>query len=54
MFLGFTAAIGAHFIFEEVAGFSPLCFPQVKLFVSLVSCVLLLCLLFSQLTILRS
>ena len=38
MFLGFTAAIGAHFIFEEVAGFSPLCFPRGKLFVSLVSC----------------
>ena len=49
MFLGFTAAIGAHSIFEEVAGFSPLWFPQGKFFVSLVSCVLLLCMLFSQL-----
>ena len=27
MFSGFTAAIGAHFISEEVAGFSPLWFP---------------------------
>ena len=27
MFLGFTAAIGAHSISEEVAGFSPLWFP---------------------------
>ena len=39
MFSGFTAAIGAHSIFEEVLGFSPLRFPQVKFFVSLVSCV---------------
>ena len=39
MFLGFTAAIGAHSISEEVVGFSPLWFPQGKLFVSLVSCV---------------
>ena len=38
MFLGFTATIGAHSISEEVAGFSPLWFPQGKLFVSLVSC----------------
>ena len=37
MFLGFTAAIGARSIYEEVAGFSPLWFPQGKLFVSLVS-----------------
>ena len=36
--LGFTAAIGAHSIFEEVLGFSPLWFPRGKLFVSLVSC----------------
>ena len=36
---GFTAAIGAHSISEEVAGFSPLWFPRGKLFVSLVSCV---------------
>ena len=27
MFSGFTAAIGAHSVFEEVAGFSPLWFP---------------------------
>ena len=27
MFLGFTAAIGAHSIFEEVVGFYPLWFP---------------------------
>ena len=26
--LGFTFAIGAHSISEEVAGFSPLCFPE--------------------------
>ena len=39
MFLGFTAAIGAHSIFEEVVGFSPLWFPQGNFFVSLVSCV---------------
>ena len=38
MFLGFTVAIGAHSISEEVAGFSPLWFPQGKLFVSLFSC----------------
>ena len=36
MFLGFT--IGADYISEEVAGFSPFWFPQVKLFVSHVSC----------------
>ena len=47
MFLGFTTAIGAHSISEEVAGFSPLWFSLGKLFVSLVSCVLLLCILFS-------
>ena len=44
---------GADSISEEVAGFSPLWFPQGKLFVSLVSCdvviFLLLFLLFSQL-----
>ena len=39
MFLGFTAAIGAHSIYEEVVGFFPLWFPQGKFFVSLVSCV---------------
>ena len=38
-FLGFTAAIGAHSIYEEVVGFFPLWFPQGKFFVSLVSCV---------------
>ena len=41
MFSGFTTAIGAHSIFEEVAGFSPIWFPQGKFFVSLVSCVFL-------------
>ena len=39
MFSGFAAAIGAHSIFEEVVGFSPLWFPQGKFYVSLVSCV---------------
>ena len=38
MFSGFTTAIGAHSISEEVVGFSPLMFPQGKFFVSLVSC----------------
>ena len=38
MYLGFTAAIGAHSISEEVAGFSPLWFSRGKSFVSLVSC----------------
>ena len=38
MFSSFTFAIGAYSISEEVAGFSPLLFPQGKLFVSLVSC----------------
>ena len=42
MFLGFTTAIGAHSISEEVVGFPPLWFPQGKLFVSLVSCVVLM------------
>ena len=50
LFSGFT--FGADSISEEVAGFSPLWFPRGKFFVSLVSCVLLLCLLFSQLKIL--
>ena len=36
MFLGFTFAIGAHSIFEEFVGFSPLWFSQGKFFVSLV------------------
>ena len=54
MFLIFTDAIGAHSISEEVAGFSPLWFTCRKFFVSLVSCVLLMCMLFSQLKILRS
>ena len=30
IFSGFTDAIGAHYIFEEVAGFSPLWFPRGK------------------------
>ena len=36
--LGFTFAIGAHSISEEVVGFSPLWFPRGNIFVSLVSC----------------
>ena len=52
MFLVFT--FGVDSISEEFAGFYPLWFPQGKFFVSLVSCVLLLCMLFSQLKILRS
>ena len=36
--LGFTTAIGAHSIFEEVAGFYPLWFSQGKSLVSIVSC----------------
>ena len=52
MFSGFT--FGADSISKEVAGFSPLWFPREKFFVSLVSCVLLLFMLFSQLKILRS
>ena len=47
MFLGFN--FGVDSMSEEVVGFSPLWFPRGKLFVSLVSCVLLLCMLFSQL-----
>ena len=39
MFSGFTAAIGAHSISEEVAGFSPLWFHLGKFFVSLIFCV---------------
>ena len=35
--LGFTFSIGAHSIFEEVVGFSPLWFRQGKFFVSIVS-----------------
>ena len=38
MLLGFTFAIGAHSISEEVLGFSPLWFPRGNFFVSLVSC----------------
>ena len=53
MFLGFTAAIGAHSISEKVAGFSPLWFPRGKFFVSYLLC-LWLCMLFSQLKILGS
>ena len=37
MFLGFT--FGVDSVSEEVAGFSPLWFPQGNLFVSLVPCV---------------
>ena len=47
MFSGF--AFGADSISKEVTGFYPLWFPRGKFFVSLVSCVLLLCMLFSQL-----
>ena len=36
--LGFNFSIGGHSISEEVVGFSPLWFPQGKLFVFLVSC----------------
>ena len=50
LFSGFT--FGVDSISKEVVGFSPLWFPRGKFFVSLVSCVLLLCLLFSQLKIL--
>ena len=39
MFSGFTFAIGAHSIYEEVVWFYPLYFPRGKFFVSLVSCV---------------
>ena len=52
LFLGFTFSVDS--ISEEVAGFSPLWLPRGKLFVSLVSCVLLLCMLFSNLKILGS
>ena len=52
MFSSFT--FGVDSISEEVARFYPLWFPQGKFFVSLVSCVLLLCMLFSQLNILTS
>ena len=45
--LGFTAAIGAHSLSEQVAGFSPLWFPQGKLYMSLVSYDFLMCMLFS-------
>ena len=41
MFSGFTFSVDS--ISEEVAGFSPLWFPQGKFFVSLVSYVLLPC-----------
>ena len=37
MFLGFTSTIGAHSIYEEVVGFSPLWYRQGKLIVSLFS-----------------
>ena len=35
LYLGFTVAIGAHSISEEVAGFSPLWFPRGKYLCSL-------------------
>ena len=38
LYLGFTIAIGAHSISEEVAGFSPLWFPRGKFFVSRLLC----------------
>ena len=38
MFSGFTAAIGAHSISEEVVWFSPLWFPRGKSLMSIVSC----------------
>ena len=38
MFSGFSFAIGAHSISEEVVGLSHLWFHRGKLFVSLVSC----------------
>ena len=47
LFSGFNTAIGVHSISKEVVGFSPLWFPRGKFFVSLVSCVLLLCMIFS-------
>ena len=53
LFLGFTAAIGAYSISEEIVGFSPLWFPQGKFFVSLISCVYC-CACYSLLKILRS
>ena len=40
--LAFTAAVGAHSISKEVAGFSPLWFPRGEFLVSFVSFVLLL------------
>ena len=36
MFSGFTFSIGAHSIYEEVEGFSPLWFPQGKFFVHVI------------------
>ena len=41
MFLGFTFAIGAHSIFEEVVGFSPLWFPRGKKSLCLLSLVII-------------
>ena len=50
MFLGFT--FGVDYISEEIAGFSPfMVSPRINI-VFIVSCFLLLCLLFSQLKIL--
>ena len=39
--LGFTFAIGAHSIFEEVVGFSPLWFPRGKKYLCLLSLVII-------------
>ena len=47
MFARFSTDIRADSISEEVAEFYPLWFPIGKFFVSLVSCVLLMCMLFS-------
>ena len=52
MFLDFTFGVAS--ISKEVVQFSHLWFPRGKFFVSLVSFVLLMCMLFSQLKILRS
>ena len=53
LFLGFTAAIGAHSISEEVAGFSPLWFLRGKLFVSRLLCFIVVHVILSE-KILRS
>ena len=40
MSLGFTASIGAHSIYDEVAGFSPLWFPEKKHCVNCLLCLI--------------